>query len=643
MKLRIVIGIFAISFSVFFTYQNALDGRFHYDDYHSILYNPHIRNLQLIPSYFIDATMFSVDADKAMYRPMLLVSYAVNYALGGYDPKGYLIVNIVVHIIVTILVFLLAFRIIRSFNAALAAAFCFGLHPISTEPVNYISSRSESLAVMFCLACFYIHISAKSLKGYFSSFLLFGFALMVKSISCVLPFILVIYDFTSKNKRKNSWPLYVPYAVILILYLSTILTNGFLLKSMSGAPRGIFAQVFTQIKALVYYLYMIIMPVSLNIEHQFFVSESLFNLDVFICVMFLISLGVILFFVVKRQFYFWVIFGITFLLPTLIMPLNVLVNEHRLYMPLVAFSMGVGYTVNKRFRYQSLLYVGVQGIGTARLVILGLIFCSLVIQRNSSWKTEELLWNDSRIKSPGMVRPWVFWGIALGKSGNMNSAEIAYKTALKIDPHHKTARTNVAAIYLDRVKNETEDSRDWLGLAQVQLRNVLHRDPQYREALQNMGAMYFLKGDWAKADSFFTLCATNSPNYADCSYNAALTSEKLGQYNRAQSWIQRVIELEPNGQNWALLGRLNVRLDFLDEAIVAYRRALYYNGENIKYIYNLAEILLVLGQREIDFGNRKVGVDKWMNAKLLLEKIISLEPEHLNARKRLVQLAELYQ
>ncbi len=631
MKLRIVIAIVALSFSIFLTYQNSLDGRFHYDDYHSILYNPHIRNLELIPSYFIDATMFSVDADKAMYRPMLLVSYAVNYALGGYHPKGYLIVNIAVHTIVTILVFLLAFRIIRSFKAALLAAFCFGLHPISTEPVNYISSRSESLAVMFCLASFYIHISAKSMKGNFSSVLLFGFALMVKSISCVLPFILVIYDFTWKNKRINSWPLYLPYVVILILYISTILTNGFLLKSMSGAPRAIFPQVFTQIKALVYYLHMIIMPVSLNVEHQFFVSKSLFNFDVFICGMFLISVGTILFFVVKRQCYFWVIFGITFLLPTLLMPLNVLVNEHRLYMPLVAFSIGIAYAVNKGFRYQSLF------------VILGFVFCSLVIQRNNFWATEELLWNDSRIKSPEMVRPWVFWGIALGKSGDMNSAENAYKTALKIDPHHKTARTNVAAIYLDRVKSDREHSRDWLGLAQIQLRNVLHRDPKYREALQNMGAMYFLKGNWAKADSFFTLCATNYPNYADCSYNVALTSEKLGQYNRAKSWIQRVIELEQNGDSWALLGRLNVQLDFLDEAIVAYRRALYHNGGNIKYIYNLAEILLVLGQREIDLGNRKKGVEKWAQAKLLLEKIITVDPEHLNAKKRLIQLAELYQ
>ena len=627
LKLRTVLAIGVLSLIILITYQNAFNGRFHYDDYHSILYNPHIRNIDFVPQYFVDPTTFSVDADKAMYRPMLLVSYVVNYAIGGYEPKGYLIVNTIIHIVATILVFGLALRIIGGYRAAFVAALFFGLHPLCTEPLNYISSRSESLTVTFCLASIYIHISARSYRGYSIAWLFFCFALMVKSVAVMLPPVLFFYDYILRDKQVK-WQIHIPYWIFSGLYLSIILINGFLIKSVAASPRGISEQIFTQMKGLVYYLYLMVIPASLNVEHQFFVSEKLYNIGVISSGLFIGSLVIILTLAVNRHASFWVIFATMFLLPTFIVPLNVLVNEHRVYMSLVAYSMGAGYLFATGFRYNVLL------------VVCAFVFCCLVVQRNSLWASEEKLWNDSRVKSPGMVRPWVFWGIALGKSGEMVAAESAYKTALKIDSSHKTARTNLAAIYLERVKQEKDKSRNWLSLAQIQLDDVLARDPNYREALQNMGSMYFLKSNWAIADSFFTLCSIRHPLYADCSYNVALTSTERGNYKRAERWIGRSIQLDPDGESWALLGRIQVYLDSLDQAAKSYRQALSYNDQNIKYMYNLAEVLLVHGQRAIDSGSFDVGFNRWKKAKRLLESIISLAPDHNRARDRLFQLAE---
>jgi len=55
-------------------YGNSLSGSFHYDDFHSLVQNVHVRDLQRIPDFFLDPSLFSVDPDKAMYRPLLLVS-----------------------------------------------------------------------------------------------------------------------------------------------------------------------------------------------------------------------------------------------------------------------------------------------------------------------------------------------------------------------------------------------------------------------------------------------------------------------------------------------------------------------------------------------------------------------------------------
>ena len=75
-------------------YLSSLDNSFHYDDRHVIVENPHIRSLDRLPQFFLQPAYFSRDADKAMYRPLLLCSLALNYAWSGYQTYSYHLVNI---------------------------------------------------------------------------------------------------------------------------------------------------------------------------------------------------------------------------------------------------------------------------------------------------------------------------------------------------------------------------------------------------------------------------------------------------------------------------------------------------------------------------------------------------------------------
>ena len=85
-----------------------------------------------------------------------------------------------------------------------------------------------------------------------------------------------------------------------------------------------------------------------------FSVDSFFEIHVFSCLLFLISSGLILFFVVHRRVFFLLLFGLIFLLPTFIVPLNVLVNEHRLYMSLVAVSFLIAQLYTKTLKYRNL-------------------------------------------------------------------------------------------------------------------------------------------------------------------------------------------------------------------------------------------------------------------------------------------------
>ena len=76
---------------------SALGNGFHYDDGHSIVRNPHIRDLGNLTEFFVNPAMYSENPGYAMFRPLVLVSTALNYHVssffsgateGGYDPTG---------------------------------------------------------------------------------------------------------------------------------------------------------------------------------------------------------------------------------------------------------------------------------------------------------------------------------------------------------------------------------------------------------------------------------------------------------------------------------------------------------------------------------------------------------------------------
>lgn len=133
------------------TWAPALSGSFHYDDLHAAVLNYHIRSLDDPWRFFADRAQFSVDFDKAMYRPLVVLSLAVDYAIGGQDPRGYLLTNVMAHTGAALAVWWLCGLLGASSMGALLAGVLFAVHPVCAEPVNYVSARSESMAVAFGL------------------------------------------------------------------------------------------------------------------------------------------------------------------------------------------------------------------------------------------------------------------------------------------------------------------------------------------------------------------------------------------------------------------------------------------------------------------------------------------------------------
>src|SRR6266496_5796162 len=97
-----------------------------------------------------------------------MLSYWLNFQISDTDTLWYHIFNVLLHIGNSFLVFLIVHRVLSFPNAhaglppdnarnlllSLFAAGVFLLHPVQTESVAYVASRSDTLSVFFFLAAF---------------------------------------------------------------------------------------------------------------------------------------------------------------------------------------------------------------------------------------------------------------------------------------------------------------------------------------------------------------------------------------------------------------------------------------------------------------------------------------------------------
>ena len=266
----------ALSLALAVVYSNAFTNSFHYDDFHSLVDNPHVRSWSNWSAFFRDPTTFSSMPERAMYRPMVLLSYAFNYYWGAYSTWGYHLVNTVVHLFNALAVYALVYVLGKGSRPALWAALLFALHPLCSEPVNYISSRSESLCALFYMASLLAYIQwRRNGRGWvLVSLVAFAAALLAKSVAAVLPAALLLYEigFYKKLESRRAGFIVGAYGGVLALYIWV--ARRWLGDSLSEPVREYGIQWLTQIKALVYYAYLAVVPVHLSVEPAFIEAKG---------------------------------------------------------------------------------------------------------------------------------------------------------------------------------------------------------------------------------------------------------------------------------------------------------------------------------------------------------------------------------
>ncbi len=180
-------------------YLNSLGNAFVYDDYLTITNNHFIREWRYFPAFFNQK--YFVISGELTYRPIVTLSYFVEYALWQLNPWGYHLTNIIIHALNVYLVYCMAYRLFYNRPSAFISSIIFSIHPIFTEAVNAVSYREDLLSATFLLVAFILFLKSNRSANrrnfiicYAFSLCAYLFALLSKEMAITLPFLILAYD-----------------------------------------------------------------------------------------------------------------------------------------------------------------------------------------------------------------------------------------------------------------------------------------------------------------------------------------------------------------------------------------------------------------------------------------------------------------
>lgn len=543
-------------------YANSLDGAFHYDDAHTIVDNPFVRDLRYVPGYFGHPEYFSALEGHNMYRPFLLVTYALDYHWGGYQPLAWRLTAIALHGFCAVGVFLTCLALLGRLRphparagipGALVAALFFALHPVFTETVNYASARSSLLAAACVIWALWLHLRAGEARRpgprlclWAGSLLLFGLALLSKEIAITFPALLLLCALLERRGYAAVLPavaVAVLYLVVRQLVLGTAVIDFQARAAQvatadpgSGGARTIFANLCTQARVIAHYLYLFVVPRGLCVNRWVRVSTSPFEPGVIGGA--LLIAGLLWAAWRLRRTHPVATFGLVWFLVALaptssILPLNQVMNEHRLYLPGLGLALAVGALLRPWFRRRGLLPAG------ATLAAAGLLL-ALTLQRNRDWTDPLRLWESAVAVSPEQDGNWNALGVELRRCGRYDEALAAFRKSAEINPTSWSAPFNLGTLHLARGR-EAQDYAE-LEQARAYLEQSLQLRPGSERSRWFLAETWYAMGRIEKAEQTFAELSGLSPRLFEWTrYPLAKIAQDRGRPDEARRLYEEAL------------------------------------------------------------------------------------------------------
>jgi len=564
------------------SYINIFKNEFVWDDHVFILENADIRSFSNLPLFF------SHDVD-GLYRPLRSLYYTFIYSIGGKNEFLYHLSSLFFHIMISILVFFIIYEITNRKGIALIASMIFAAHPIHTERVANITASFDMLGILFMLLSFYLYIrfsKSGDKKHFFFSLLFLLIAVFSSEEAVTLPLLIILYEFCFNREKfsskaaikKNIIKNYAPYFIIALFYIVIrIIVVGFRGRVEEYLAGNFFLTMLTMLKAYVYYIYLLIVPINLTLFHDIQPATSLFDLKALISLLILASIIV---FTIKNRKNAVLFFSVFWFFITLIpfsnlLPLQVFMAERYLYVPSIAFSLLASYILISMFNYnfKNGKYKKIKKNGMLIFIVALLAFYVFsTISRNSEWKNNMTLWSKTIETSPSNSMAHDNLGFTYDHVGETEKALQEFELAVKLQPDNFRALANLGVAYakfgfynksIIALEKSIEirgyyKTYDKLGLIYDELnmeneaierfKKAIKLNLRYAKAHNDLATVYGKIGEFDLALEEFNEAVKIDKDYADAHFNKGILLEFLGEEVKAREEFNIAIRLEPENE-----------------------------------------------------------------------------------------------
>ncbi len=558
---RIRVAGVALAAAVAAAYVSSLTNGFVFDDGAAIVRNETIRSLadwRAVLSPPLKAT-------GATGRPGVNLTLAVNYALGGLDPRGYHLANLCIHLLAALVLLGLVRRTLLRTGPAGAAlpvaagtAALWALHPLVTESVTFVIQRSESLAGLCYLLTLYAFVRAADATGAAATrwrLAMVGACLVgvfAKEIMVTAPVIVWLYDRTFvSGSFRDAWRHHGRWHLALAatwLPLAWLVWHGSERGGSVGFGLGVSSwdYALTQCRAIVHYLRLAAWPHPLVADYGTAVETRW--LAVLPQALGLAALAAATALALWRRPVAGFA-GAWFLLilapSSSVVPLATqTMAEHRMYLPLIAVVAAAVIGLHR--------WAGPRIF--AGLFALAFAFGWLTARRNADYRDELTLWRATVAACPGNPRAHNELGIALEAAGRNTEAVEQFEAARRLNPDDADVHYNLGTL-LANLGRDAEATRE--------LETALRLSPGMADAQVNLGNLALRAGRPAGALARFQAALRLKPD---------LVAAEMG------------------------VGNACLQLDRLAEAMEAYRAALRLDPRHVTAYNNLGTACLRAGR-----------------------------------------------
>jgi tetratricopeptide (TPR) repeat protein len=570
----------------------SLKGGFHYDDEAVIVLNrANLEDPGTVARFVANPGAFSGAPGNPLFRPVAHATHVLDAARGtwtpeGPDPRPFHVTNLALHaaaawvlwrLLRRVLAVLLpapppgeAFPIPATDAAAFLGAAWFGLHPAHAEVVNYVTARSESLAGLFFLLALWAHHAAHEagrspgrrallVAGSVAAALLsFG----SKETGILLPAVAAALDLGARpeggslaDRLRRAALRALPFALaaggVLLLrrhalgtatvdLAARVAMDGAGVDPLVGGGRSLVAHLLTQARVVAASGLLLLLPTDLAPDHGVRVGAAL---DLPTCLA-LAALGVAGFLVVRaarrgdRLLPLAAAWAALAAAPSVLVPLNVVMNEHRLYLPCTGLALGAGPLLLGVVRAGARLGRPAAG----GLAVLALLCAYIAIDggRAHDWRDSYRLWRRATESSPASWRNHLHLGVQAYIRAKKGYDALA-AAGLASDP---------GTIFAERA------AREELDFAMESFHEAHRLYPRAFETRLNLGFAHLHRGlllnrshdpdapadpgPFLEAARWFTLAEESSPSSFRAFYNRATAWAFAGRVPEAIAEFERL-------------------------------------------------------------------------------------------------------